>query len=121
MCKGQHCGPVILVVPFLGLFSCLFCDTVICKDSEGQQVQWCRTSSFQRYHNFHVYPVVLVSDVLYIFVPISSLCNVFQTVQTLVVQCNLYQRIIPCGFDQVIAHVPAPLRSDKLVSSQTWM
>lgn len=50
-------------------------------------------------HNFHVYPVVLVSDVLYIFVPISGLCNVFQTVQTFVVQCNLYQRIIPCGYN----------------------
>ena len=50
-------------------------------------------------HNFHVYPVVLVSDVLYILVPISSLRNVFQTVQTFVVQCNLYQRIIPCGYN----------------------
>ena len=62
MCKGQHCGPVIPVVPFLGLFSCLFCD-------------------------------------LYIFVRISSLCNVFQTMQTFVVQCNLYQRIIPCIYN----------------------
>lgn len=37
------------------------------------------------------------SPMFCIFVPISSLCNVFQTVQTFVVQCNLYQRIIPCG------------------------